>query len=397
MDLVKKERIDQKIQKRFVYTFSVEQSGIYALLVSAKARSWFQNVQKFISFFSDDNLAVKINGVIFPKLSGKRGEFDGEASWNGNKLKGLRQVNFFIVYFDQGEQNLEFISKGSPFLESIEIYRVDKNQISVDPSEYNVEDGDKRPWFNVLTSKIGIISCFAKAIADSKTNEDDSNLQIRINGVRELNNTPKAHNYWFWCGRVLKGQPKTFERTLSLKPGFNYIEFWADRTPIFNELNLRVTKSERIPMVDDPIWTGDFYDDSEEMILARVIFGEARNQSEEAKIWVASSVPNRVEAKTWWGSTIHEVILQDQQYESFNQDNPNRFMVENPLYDPTQKQSWIDSYKVAKGILNGDTPVPSKATHFHDPRKSQEDFVKLIPDGQFLKRIDNLFFYWSPR
>lgn len=394
LDLIKQEDINRKIKKEFDYAFRVEQSGIYAIIVSARAKSWFQNIRKFISFFSDDNLALKINGTGFPKLSGERGDFDGEASWNGNKLKGVQQVNLFVAYLEQGEHSLKFISKGAPVLESIEAHRVSKNKISIDPSKYEIEEGNRRPWFNILTNTVGFISVSAKAIANSKSG-DDNDLQIRINGIREKNNTGKAHKYWFWCGRVSQNQSKTFEKTISLKPGINYIEFWADGMPIFNELNIRVTMSERMPSVDDPIWTGNFYDDSEEMILARLIFGEARSQSDEAKIWVASTVINRI--KGWWPDTIHEVVLQDQQYKSFNQDDPNRSIVENPLYDLTQKQSWLDSYRVAEGILNGNTSIPSETTHFHDTRQSQEDFMRMIPDGKFLKIIDNLYFYWSPR
>lgn len=389
--LEKKENISQI---KFNYTFEVKENGIYVLLVSARAKSWFQNLIKFISFFKDDNLAVKINGNGFPKLFGKEGDFDGEAAWNGNKLKGLKQINLFVVYLEKGKQNLEFLAKGSPVLELIEVYRVDKNKIFIDPSKYGIEEGNRRPWFKLLTQNVGVVSVSANAITDLKS-EDDNDLQIRINGTREQNHADKAHKYWYWCGRVLKGQSKTFERTVNLKPGFNYIEFWADGAPLFNELNVRVTLSDRIPTVDDPAWTGDFYDDSEEIILARLIFGEARGQSEEAKIWAASTVLNRI--KGWWPDTIHEVILQDQQYRSFNQDDPNRSIVENPLHDLTQKQSWLDSYRVAEGILNGNISVPSETTHFHDTRQSQEDFMRLIPDGKFLKKIGNLYFYWSPR
>ncbi len=395
LNLIKREELNKIITKDFSYPFTVEKAGIYAIVVGAKAKSWFQNTIKFISFFRDDNLAVKINGIEFPKLSGERGEFDGEASWNGNKIKGLRQVNLFVVHLEKGEQNLEFIAKGSPLLESIEIHQIIKNQFFIDPATYLIEDGNRRPWFNILTNGVGIISIRVKAIAS--VGKDDNDLQIRINGLREQNNQPKAHKYWFWCGRVLKGLPRIFRRTLNLKPGFNYIEFWADGAPVFNELDIHVTMSSRIPSVDDPAWTGDFYDDSEEMILARLVFGEARSQIREAKIWVASVVPNRIDAKTWWGSTIHDVILKDQQFESFNKDNKNRSFIENPLIDSNQKQSWRDSYEVAKGILNGDISVSPEVTHFHDPRLSQEYFIEhIIPKGKFLKRVGNLYFYWSP-
>ena len=396
LNLIKNEDISRKIKKEFSYTFWVEQSGLYAIVVSAKTKSWFQNTTKFISFFRDDNLAIRINGTPFPKLSGERGEFDSEASWNGNKTKGLRQVNLLVAYLEQGEQVFQFVSKGTPLLELIEIYQVSKNQISIDPSKYGIENGDRRPWFKILTQNVGVISVTAKATASLRSG-DDNDLQIRINGIREQNNTSRAHKYWFWCGRVLNDQLKVFTRTVSLKPGYNYIEFWADGMPIFNELNVSTTLSDRTPSVGDPLWTGDFYDDSEEMILARLIFGEARNQAEEAKIWVASTVFNRISSPTsdWWPDTVHDVVLQDRQYKSFNDDN--RRFIESPLLDLSQKQSWESCYLISQEILNGTILIQPEVTHFHDIRQSQDDFMKMIPDGKFLKRIDNLFFYWSPR
>ena len=401
MGLLKKEDLNKKIKKEFQYTFSVEKSGIYAVVVSARAKSWLQNLKKFISFFNDDNLAVRVNNVGFPKLSGERGEFDGEASWNGNILKGLSQIHLFILNLKEGEQNINFVAKGEPFLEFIEIFRVDKNLISIDPSKYDIEDGNRRPWFNVLTGNVGIITIKAIASANLSPNQDDNDLQIRVNGIREQNNDPKAHQYWFWCGRILRGQSKIFIRIINLKLGFNYIEFWADRKPLFNELNVRVTISDRIPTVDDPLWTGDFYDDSEEMILARLIFGEARSQSEEAWIWVASSVFNRISSPTsdWWPDTVHDVILQEQQYESFNQDNDNLPHIKNPHLDPTQKESWEDCYKIAETISKGQIKTILEVTHFHsytNPEDIKRFETKIVPNAKFLKKIDKMYFYSSP-
>lgn len=247
MELIKKEDINKKIKQEFQYLFYTEKEGIYVVVVSAKAQSWLQNLKKFISFFNDDNLALKINGISFPKLSGERGEFDGEASWNGNKLKGLRQINCFVVSLKKGEQIFSFIAKGEPFLEFIEIFRIDKNIISLNPSKYVIENGNRRPWFNILNSGVGVITINAVASANIKINEDDDDLQIIINGIREPNNSPKAHQYWHWCGRILKGQVQNFSKTVNIKPGFNYVEFWADKIPEFKELKIRVTMSDRIP------------------------------------------------------------------------------------------------------------------------------------------------------
>lgn len=401
MELIKKEDINKKIKHEFQYLFSTEKEGVYVVIVSARAQSWFQNFKKFISFFNDDNLALRINDISFPKLSWERGEFDGEASWNGNKLKGLRQINCFVVFLKKGEQIFRFIAKGVPFLESIEIFRIDKNIISLDPSKYVIENGNRRPWFNILNSGVGVIAINAVASANIKINEDDDDLQIIINGIREPNNSPKAHQYWYWCGRILKGQVQNFSKTVNIKPGFNYIEFWADKMPEFKELKIRVTISDRIPTVDNPLWTGNFYDDSEEMILARLIFGEARSQNREAKIWVASTVFNRIKSptSTWWPDTVHDVILQDQQYESFNQENKNRKFIENPYFDSTQKESWKDCYKVAEEIVNGSISIQPEVTHFHsytDPEDIKRFETKIVSNAKFLKKIGDIYFYSSP-
>lgn len=61
LDLIKNEEIGKKIEKKFNYTFEVEQNGVYVIIVSARAKSWWQNTVRFISFFNDDNLALKIN------------------------------------------------------------------------------------------------------------------------------------------------------------------------------------------------------------------------------------------------------------------------------------------------------------------------------------------------
>src|SRR3989344_3393347 len=68
------------------------------------------------------------------------------------------------------ETNSKFCS---PLLEGIKIHEVDKHKISIDPSTYFIEDGDKRPWFNVFTNSVGIISIYAKAIASVSRDDND--------------------------------------------------------------------------------------------------------------------------------------------------------------------------------------------------------------------------------
>ena len=88
MRLILEEKFNKHIKNEFVYDFDISETGLYVIEINSRAKSWLQNTLKFISFFQDDDLVVKIDNEEFPKLSGKRGLFDSEAAWNGNKLKG---------------------------------------------------------------------------------------------------------------------------------------------------------------------------------------------------------------------------------------------------------------------------------------------------------------------
>ncbi|MFH1048731.1 MAG: hypothetical protein V1732_03645, partial [Patescibacteria group bacterium] len=60
--------------------FEIPEDGIYFIEIIASAKSWWQNLKSLKSFFNDDDLAVKIDDIEFPKLNGKKGLFDGEAA-----------------------------------------------------------------------------------------------------------------------------------------------------------------------------------------------------------------------------------------------------------------------------------------------------------------------------
>src|SRR3989338_2117252 len=115
MNLVREEKLNKLIEKEFKYNFEIKNEGLYVIEISARAKSWLQNTLQLISFFKDDDLAVRIDGIEFPKLSGKKGLFDSEAGWNGNKLKNLQQINLFLAHLGAGKHTLHFIANQSPY------------------------------------------------------------------------------------------------------------------------------------------------------------------------------------------------------------------------------------------------------------------------------------------
>lgn len=82
MRQIKKEILSLEIQNGYSYPFEIPADSIYLIEITASAKSWWQNTTSFKSFFQDDDLAVKIDNIEFPKLNGKKGLFDGEAAWN---------------------------------------------------------------------------------------------------------------------------------------------------------------------------------------------------------------------------------------------------------------------------------------------------------------------------
>lgn len=198
--------------------------------------------------------------------------------------------------------------------------------------------------------------------------------------------------------RKKETQEHTFDINLP-KEIVHYIEFEADKTPVFREVKLDLGELDlTLPTVTNPKWTGNFNDDTEQMILARAIFGEARNQPRKVKITVGWSIRNRLgkDVHPWRNyRTYHDVILDEDQYKAFTDPNV-RPRVEDPLNtaDPTEKQAWYESYEIANLVINGLVKDESEgAVFFHDPRTSQEKFLRDNPNAKYIKQIGNLLFY----
>jgi len=248
-------------------------------------------------------------------------------------------------------------------------------------------------------SKISETLPLKKSCERKKFDKDD--VKIIIDGQVKRNLKSGFRKFWYWLGIFSGGKTQRDNFRLDLEKRSNhYVEFWADRTPILNKLTLDFGGDlpKRTPTVYDPKWTENFLDDPVDILLARLIFGEAEDQLPEAKIWIAVSVLNRMRAKAW-PDNIHDVVLQPGQYDPFKPDDPNFSKVINPLEEADNKRriSWFESYEIAVKILSGEIKNSSEATHFHGRGVTKEWFMEyIVPNGRFLKKIDDTYFYWSP-
>lgn len=127
-------------------------------------------------------------------------------------------------------------------------------------------------------------------------------------------------------------------------------------------------------------------------ILARTIYGEARNQRHMGKEAVAWVVLNRLNKRSWYGDTIAGVCLKPWQFSCWNADDPNADKIRGVTLDNGDFQ---DCYLAALAVLKG---FPAElfhfsATHYHHrdikPSWAQgKEPMAMIQDHMFYDDID---------
>lgn len=112
--------------------------------------------------------------------------------------------------------------------------------------------------------------------------------------------------------------------------------------------------------------------DSDEVLLARMIFGEARNCRYLEKVGVGYTPVTRAnDGKKWNGKTLKEAILKHDekgvyQYSCFNRGDPSRAVLMDPKkYSP---RAFDECLRVSRDILEGKVADPTGgATHYYSP------------------------------
>lgn len=128
--------------------------------------------------------------------------------------------------------------------------------------------------------------------------------------------------------------------------------------------------------------TADFSKDSDTVLLARMLYGEARNCSKEEKIAIAYTALNRIhDGINWNGKTLRGVLLNHWQYSCFinySVDNINKTedkklkeikrninLNRQRLMNPA-KEEFAECLDAASGVLSGKySDSTNGATHYH--------------------------------
>ncbi|PJE63121.1 hypothetical protein COU88_01250 [Candidatus Roizmanbacteria bacterium CG10_big_fil_rev_8_21_14_0_10_39_6] len=207
-----------------------------------------------------------------------------------------------------------------------------------------------------------------------------------MDGNIEKNTESRRWKSWVWHatpGQMFSGEKrekKIFSK--QLPKGIHYIELWADKTPVLHTVTLDLGDyiSKRIPTVEDPKWTEDFTDDTDQIILARALFGEVRNTlvPDKARIAIGWVIKNRMKSKGR-GYSYYEIITEPSQFSAFNKTDPNRPFVENPLHtgNGADMKAWKHAYDIAGKIIKATFQDPTqRANHYYDDSISTPDWAQ---------------------
>lgn len=402
------EEFPQDITAPLQITFPIDNFGLYILKVVARCKSG-----GILSFRGGQDLQAEIDGIKFreiPPISKPQHE-NIPPAWNGTKLKGLAKTVFFILPLDKGSHILKLIPRKGAKIQSFELIPAeDHKSVSFTINE-QAEEGNCRPWYTFALINLPVRSITADATIDWHIFDGDD-IKLIVDNEIETNKSSKRWKDWVWHakpGQFFSGskrEEKVFTKNLST--GTHYIELWADKTPTLHKVTLECGEFElnRTPTVDNPEWTGAFNDDTEAMILARLIFGEARNQTKSTMIGIGWVVKNRLLAKRpYFGFSYHEIITKhngtNYQFFPLNpEDKTNLPLLIDPLKnsDNATRQAWFNSYGIALSIVNGTSNDPTDgSTFFHSSDLSQEVFTEeIVPGAIFVKQIGDFLFYKDP-
>jgi len=99
---------------------------------------------------------------------------------------------------------------------------------------------------------------------------------------------------------------------------------------------------------------------SDDRLLALTIYGEARGESREGKIAMASVVLERVEHRNWDGRTVKEVCLMPWQFSCFLPGDPNFPQLARIAEDFDaalgKSAALVICHDIARGVLDGRIP-----------------------------------------
>lgn len=391
MKFVTEDKNQRIIKGQEEITFS-SLTSYHLIILRARAKG-----EKQISESStdDEDLTIQIDDKKFPS----------PADISGGSLHNLSKTVYLLTFL-QGKDHKLILNADDPpgtaTFEKLEIYTFDPTDTLTLEPKIQAEDGDRRSWITFALDNIPLKDV-SITVTYSRRKKDSDDIKVKIDGQAQENLLRNIkHFLWYFAGSLIplieptRTESQSF--TTNFSSGFHYIEIDADRMPILEKITFnfgsKLPTQKNVPTVDNPKWTGSFDDDTDQMILARAIFGEARDwlYPDKARIAVGWSIRNRVEDSRW-KNTYQEVITQAKQYSAFNEnDKKNRPYIENPFLGKVEsnRTAWYNCYDIAGKVIHGEVKDPTNgANHYYDDSIATPYWATKETYVITIKRSDN--------
>ena len=298
MKIIKNEKLNREVKDQEIWSFDLEQDGVYIISVSAKCKNWLQN---FKHLFDDDDLALQLDGYLFAEIKGKKHEFASSGSWNGNEIKNDVKTVLFIVPLKSGSHKITFWAGGMPFVEEVGIYSIEENEIDLISSKITIFG----KFLDVIIKNLKIenLNVTAKANISSK-------LEIIVDEIVQKNPKYKRFEKWYWYGQELKGKYKDFKISGGFDDNKHSIQFVGEGNPEIESVKLKINTENVVyeygyirlyKDIQDSLFTNlRLTPSNESQILAEIKDGE--RVSIHKKVVLGKYIKNLSE--TW-----HEIIF----------------------------------------------------------------------------------------
>lgn len=245
MKSIIRKQYNKTLEHSFDDSFDLEK-GLYLFEITASAQSWWQNTTGRRALLKQDSLTLTLNSKELFPLPQKR-KLLADDLWNGNILRGNSQTIYLLTNLLKGSVSIGFSVHGKPFLQELVIYSIIDGEVAF--QNLSPSKRDRIPWLTFLMSEGVMLNSISLSVIAGVVGGDDQDLQLVIDGKKELNQKNISHKEWYWCGYALRGKSLKFERRFENGNESSRIDLLADGTPIVQSLIYKI----QVAQVDHPV------------------------------------------------------------------------------------------------------------------------------------------------
>ena len=98
--------------------------------------------------------------------------------------------------------------------------------------------------------------------------------------------------------------------------------------------------------------------------LCQTVYGEARGEKTQGRIAVVQVILNRVKKQTYFGKTVGEVCMADQQFSCWNEGDPNRKKMLDLTWKECEDNGIFHDVKLAINWYRSDKDITQGSCHY---------------------------------